>query len=57
MNFLYFIILGAIAGWIAGKIMKGGGFGTGIEYYSGYYWRCRWRLGFWIAVLVPVTDS
>jgi len=27
MNFLYFIILGAIAGWLAGNIMKGGGFG------------------------------
>ncbi len=27
MNFLYFIIIGAIAGWLAGLIMKGGGFG------------------------------
>ncbi|MCP4883028.1 MAG: GlsB/YeaQ/YmgE family stress response membrane protein [Flavobacteriales bacterium] len=27
MNFLYFIIIGVIAGWLAGKIMKGGGFG------------------------------
>jgi len=27
MSFLYFIILGAIAGWLAGNIMKGGGFG------------------------------
>lgn len=27
MSFLYFIIIGAIAGWLAGKIMKGGGFG------------------------------
>ena len=27
MNFIYFIIIGAIAGWLAGKIMKGGGFG------------------------------
>ena len=27
MNFLWFIIIGACAGWIAGKIMKGGGFG------------------------------
>ena len=25
MNFLYFIIIGAIAGWLAGKIMKGQG--------------------------------
>ncbi len=27
MNFLFFIIIGAIAGWLAGLIMKGGGFG------------------------------
>ena len=27
MNFLWFILLGALAGWIAGKIMKGRGFG------------------------------
>lgn len=27
MNFLYFILLGAAAGWLAGNIMKGSGFG------------------------------
>ncbi|MFH6603008.1 GlsB/YeaQ/YmgE family stress response membrane protein [Maribacter algicola] len=27
MGLLYAIIIGAIAGWLAGKIMKGGGFG------------------------------
>jgi uncharacterized membrane protein YeaQ/YmgE (transglycosylase-associated protein family) len=27
MSFIYFIIIGGIAGWLAGKIMKGGGFG------------------------------
>jgi uncharacterized membrane protein YeaQ/YmgE (transglycosylase-associated protein family) len=27
MSFLYFIIIGGIAGWLAGNIMKGGGFG------------------------------
>ena len=27
MTFIYFIIIGGIAGWLAGKIMKGGGFG------------------------------
>jgi uncharacterized membrane protein YeaQ/YmgE (transglycosylase-associated protein family) len=27
MNFLWFILLGAVAGWLAGQIMKGGGFG------------------------------
>lgn len=27
MNFILWIILGALAGWIAGQVMKGGGFG------------------------------
>ncbi len=27
MNFVWFILLGAVAGWLAGQIIKGGGFG------------------------------
>jgi uncharacterized membrane protein YeaQ/YmgE (transglycosylase-associated protein family) len=27
MNFLWFLIVGLIAGWLAGKLVKGGGFG------------------------------
>jgi uncharacterized membrane protein YeaQ/YmgE (transglycosylase-associated protein family) len=27
MNFIYFLIVGAAAGWIAGQMMKGKGFG------------------------------
>lgn len=27
MNFLLWILIGAIAGWLAGKLMRGGGFG------------------------------
>jgi uncharacterized membrane protein YeaQ/YmgE (transglycosylase-associated protein family) len=27
MNVLWFIIIGGLAGWIAGRIMRGGGFG------------------------------
>lgn len=27
MNLIYFIIIGAIAGWIGGKLMRGEGFG------------------------------
>jgi len=27
MSFLYFILIGAISGWIAGRIWKGAGFG------------------------------
>ena len=28
MNVIWFLIIGAVAGWLAGEIMKGSGFGT-----------------------------
>ena len=28
MSFLWFILIGLAAGWLAGQIMKGGGFGV-----------------------------
>jgi len=28
MNLIYFLIVGLIAGWLAGKIMKGSGYGV-----------------------------
>jgi len=28
MNFVWFIIVGLVAGWLAGVIMKGGGYGV-----------------------------
>jgi uncharacterized membrane protein YeaQ/YmgE (transglycosylase-associated protein family) len=27
MNFIWFLIVGLVAGWLAGKLVKGGGFG------------------------------
>lgn len=27
MDLIYFLLIGLIAGWLAGKIMRGGGFG------------------------------
>jgi uncharacterized membrane protein YeaQ/YmgE (transglycosylase-associated protein family) len=27
MNFLWFLLIGIAAGWLAGQLMKGGGFG------------------------------
>lgn len=35
MNWLWFIIIGAVAGWLAGKIMRGGGFGLLINLVVG----------------------
>lgn len=28
MGLLYFILVGLIAGWLAGQVMKGGGYGA-----------------------------
>ena len=30
MNFIWYILIGIIAGYVAGKITRGGGFGLGI---------------------------
>ena len=44
MGWLWWIIIGAIAGWLAGKIMRGGGFGllvniiVGIVASIGFNW-------------------
>jgi uncharacterized membrane protein YeaQ/YmgE (transglycosylase-associated protein family) len=27
MDFVWFLLIGLVAGWLAGKLMKGGGFG------------------------------
>jgi len=28
MQFIWFVLIGLVAGWLAGQLMKGGGFGT-----------------------------
>lgn len=35
MGFLYWIIVGLIAGWLAGKVMKGGGYGIVVDVVLG----------------------
>ena len=30
-SFLYWIVVGLIAGWLAGKVMKGGGYGVLVD--------------------------
>ncbi len=35
MGFLYWIIVGLIAGWLAGKVMKGGGYGVLVDIILG----------------------
>jgi uncharacterized membrane protein YeaQ/YmgE (transglycosylase-associated protein family) len=35
MNLIWWIVVGLIAGWAAGKIMKGGGYGTAMDIVLG----------------------
>ena len=35
MGFVYWIIVGVIAGWLAGKVMKGGGYGVLLDLLLG----------------------
>jgi len=35
MGFIYWIVVGLIAGWLAGKVMKGGGYGVVMDIVLG----------------------
>jgi len=35
MNFLLWIVVGLIAGWLAGQVMKGGGYGVAVDIILG----------------------
>lgn len=44
MNFIWYILIGILAGYFAGKIMRGGGFTFGQSLIRDYR-RCAGRLG------------
>ncbi|MBS3738772.1 GlsB/YeaQ/YmgE family stress response membrane protein [Mesohalobacter halotolerans] len=52
MSFLYFILIGAVSGWIAGKIWKGAGFGLLGNIIVGII---GGFLGGWVAGLVGIS--
>jgi uncharacterized membrane protein YeaQ/YmgE (transglycosylase-associated protein family) len=35
MDFIYWIVVGLIAGWLAGQVMKGGGYGVVVDIILG----------------------
>jgi uncharacterized membrane protein YeaQ/YmgE (transglycosylase-associated protein family) len=39
-SLIWLIVVGLIAGWAAGKIMKGGGYGPAIDILLGVCWAC-----------------
>lgn len=54
MGFLYYIIIGIIAGFAAGKIMRGGGFGCLVNLILGIIGGV---LGGWLFGLLGITTS
>ena len=44
MSLLYFIVIGLIAGWLAAKLIRGGGFGRGYWWLVDEHGRCQCRL-------------
>lgn len=39
MAFVWFIVVGLVAGWLAGQLVKGGGFGVVGDIVGGNDWR------------------
>ena len=54
MGFLWYIIIGIVAGFLAGKIMRGGGFGVIINLILGIVGGV---LGGWVFVLFGIAAS
>jgi uncharacterized membrane protein YeaQ/YmgE (transglycosylase-associated protein family) len=49
MGFLAWIVVGLIAGWLAGQVMKGGGYGILVDIILGILGGILggWVFGFW----------
>ncbi len=54
MNWFGWIIIGAIAGWLAGKLMRGGGFGFLINIIVGIAGAI---IGGWVFGLIGISAS
>ncbi len=54
MNIILFLLIGAVAGWLAGKLMKGGGFGLVVNIIVGVI---GGFLGGWLMSLVGIEKG
>jgi len=54
MSWLWWIIIGAIAGWLAGKLMRGGGFGFLINLLVGI---AGALIGGWVFGMLGITTG
>lgn len=51
MGFLAWIVVGLVAGWLAGLVMKGGGYGILVDIIT---WDSRWPVGGWLLRLLGI---
>lgn len=54
LHFIFFILFGALAGFIAGKIMRGGGFGFLVNILVGIAGSC---IGGWLMSLLEIQKA
>lgn len=54
MQFIYFLIIGALAGWGAGQLMKGGGFGILVNIVLGIIGGV---VGGWVFSLLGISSN
>jgi len=54
MNIILFLLIGAVAGWLAGKLMKGGGFGLVVNIIVGVI---GGFIGGWLMSLVGIEKG
>ncbi len=54
LHFIFFILFGALAGFIAGKIMRGGGFGFIVNVLVGIAGSC---IGGWLMSLLEIQKA
>jgi len=54
MNFILYLLMGAVAGWLAGKLMNGGGFGLIVNIIVGVI---GGFLGGWLMSLVGIQKA
>lgn len=54
MSLIWWIIIGALAGWIAGKLMQGGGFGFIVNFFVGIIGAA---IGGWIFGLLQISPD
>jgi len=54
MSFIWFLIIGAVAGWLAGLIMKGAGFGLLVNIIVGCIGAV---LGGWLFGVLGISSS